>query len=513
MFSRTRLLSAVAAVGCLSFAVPSAPASADNGTGVIHVDCSGSGSGDGTAARPLTTLAAANAVQLHAGQALLFKRGSRCVGTLAPSGAGVAGAPVRIGAYGAGQARPVIDGNGAPDAVLLRNTQQIEVRDLEVTNAANPGSNRRGVHVLLEDYGQGRHYVIDNLFVHDIWGDDTKSTGGSDGILFSVVGDVRESNFDDVAVTNNHVAGVNRGGIRLVPSQWEQRAVVGSVAPFTKPWTPNTRIVVRGNDVRDVGGDGIVVLTAKDALVEGNRIDGFQRRSTGYNAGMWPWNSDGTTFRHNEVSGGETTRDGMAFDVDQGTDGTVFEYNYSHDNAGGFLLLCNAAGRVANAVVRYNVSQNDSYRGVEMCSGPLQSAHVYNNTIYVGAGHSMTVINENTTAPHNVRFDNNIVVKQGAGSAAMRLQPGTSVRPSYNLLVNIGGTFANPGGSTADPLLAGPGAATGIADLAGYRLRAGSPALGAGTVIPSNGGRDIFGHPVSADRAPAIGAAEGPGVH
>ncbi|GAA3129489.1 hypothetical protein JOF29_007282 [Kribbella aluminosa] len=490
------------AAACLAVVVP-VPASAA-GPGTIHVDCAATAPGDGSAARPVTSLDAVNATRLRPGQLVLFRRGSRCTGTLAPTGEGRPGAPIQIGAYGPG-ARPVIDAAGRPDAVLLRNTQWIELRDLEITNAAAPGSNRRGVHVQLENYGQGHHYVLQNLNVHDIWGDDTKSTSGSDGILFSVVGDERASSFDDVRVVGNRVAGVNRGGIRLVVSQWEQRAQVGSTAPYTKPWTPNTHIVVS-----DIGGDGIVILTARDAVVEGNHIAGFQRRSAGYNAGLWPWNSDGTAFRHNEVSGGTTTRDGMAFDVDQGTDGTTFEYNYSHDNAGGFLLLCNAAGRVANAVIRYNISQNDSYRGVEMCSGGLESAHVYNNTIYVGDRRSMTVINENTTAPHNVRFDNNIVVKAGAGTAAMRLQPGTAVRPTHNILYGVTGAGDNPGGSTADPLLDTPGSATGISDLDGYHVRTGSPALDAGTIIPGNGGRDIFGQPVPANRPPTIGAAERP---
>lgn len=486
------------------------PAQAAPAATRYYVDCSSTSPAavpaTGTAGRPLTSLASVNALTLRPGDRLLFKRGTRCVGTLAPRGAGAPDAPLRIETFGAGS-RPVIDGNGAADAVLLQNTQWIELRDLEVTNAANPGTNRRGVHVRLTDYGLGHHYHLQNLYVHDIWGDDTKSTSGSDGILFSVTGDVKASAFDDVRVVGNRVDGVNRGGIRLVVSEWEQRPEVGHTGAITKPWTANTRIVVSGNEVRDVGGDGIVVLTARDARVEGNRVHGFQRRSAGYNAGMWPWNSDGTVFRYNEVSGGETTRDGMAFDVDQGTDRTTFEYNYSHDNAGGFLLLCNAAGRVANAVVRYNISQNDVFRGVEMCSGGLESAHVYNNTIYVGPGRSMTVINENTTAPHNVRFDNNIVVKEGSGTANLRLQLGTAVSTTYNTFVNVTGVTANPGGSTADPLLLAPG--TGVN---GYRLRTGSPAIGAGRIIPDNGGRDFYGRPVPQDAPPNVGTYEGPGV-
>src|SRR5262249_10555582 len=147
--------------------------------------------------------------------------------------------------------------------------------------------------------------------------------------------------FRDVLIESNVVDHIDRTGIRAVVSSWDNRPE-GGTPEVVQPWTPSTGVVIRGNRVSNVAGDGIVSSITKDALVEHNPVDGFQLRSQGYNAGMWLWNADGTVFQFNEVSGGRTHRDGMAFDVDQGTDGTVFQYNYSHDNEGGFLLLCNA---------------------------------------------------------------------------------------------------------------------------------------------------------------------------
>jgi hypothetical protein len=37
--------------------------------------------------------------------------------------------------------------------------------------------------------------------------------------------------------------------------------------------------------------------------------------------------------------------------------GTLYQYNYSHDNEGGFMLLCDAKN--FNSVIRYNISEND----------------------------------------------------------------------------------------------------------------------------------------------------------
>jgi len=216
-------------------------------------------------------------------------------------------------------------------------------------------------------------------------------------------------------------------------------------------------------------------------------------------------------FQYNEATGGRTTRDGMAFDVDENTVGTVFQYNYSHDNAGGFLLLCNDDGILRDAVVRYNISQNDSYRGIRNCSGPVESTTVYNNTFYIGPGISQSVIHEDSAARRLVSFRNNIVVKVGSGTASIRLRGGGYLL-DHNHLVRVTGA---PAGAdrTDDPRLFAPGTASDRIHADGYRLCVGSPALHAGAVIPANGGRDYFGNPVSAIAAPDIGAYGARGVN
>lgn len=499
------------AIAAPAIAAPAIAASAVVGD-QYFVDCSAAASGNGRSTQsPFNSLDSVNALLLTPGATVSLKRGSSCRGTLAPQGSGTAESPISIGAYGPGSARPVIDGNGATDTVLLKNIQGIEIRDLEVTNAKLPASKRRGVFVNLENFGTASHVVVQNLYVHDIAGDDSKDTNGSGGILASVTGTAKPSNFDDLRILGNTVDTVDRSGISAVASVWAERPAVGS-STISYPWTPSTGVVISGNTVKNTGGDGIVAQTAKNALIERNTVAGVQKRSAGYNAGIWPWNSDGTVFRYNEASGGQTTRDGMAFDVDQGTDGTVFEYNYSHDNAGGFFLLCNATGVVKNAVIRYNISQNDSYRGFENCSGGIESASIYNNTIYIGPGISQTVINENNGNARNVVFRNNLVLKEGSGSASFKLASGSKYVLGNNAVFNVASVPANPGGIGADPRLMGRGTGSSIQALDGYRLHDSSPALAAGAVIPDNGGQDAFGNPVAADTAPNIGADNGAGV-
>jgi hypothetical protein len=50
--------------------------------------------------------------------------------------------------------------------------------------------------------------------------------------------------------------------------------------------------------------------------------------------------------------------DGSGFDVDYDQDGTIVQFNYSHDNEGGFILLCTDA-EPRRASVRFNLSVDD----------------------------------------------------------------------------------------------------------------------------------------------------------
>ncbi|MFF8422308.1 hypothetical protein ACF07E_35795, partial [Streptomyces sp. NPDC015680] len=177
-----------AALVAVALAASTAPAASatttarDSSGQVQYVDCgAASGKESGSRNQPWRTLDQVNRLNLKTGSSILLKRGSRCTGTLAPQGTGQRGKPMMIGAYGRG-AKPVIDGDGNPETLLLKNTQWVEAKDLEITNSGNPGRNKRGVRVQLQDFGTGTHYRLTGLDIHDIRGDDTKGTEGSAGI-------------------------------------------------------------------------------------------------------------------------------------------------------------------------------------------------------------------------------------------------------------------------------------------------------------------------------------------
>src|ERR1700733_6843049 len=81
-----------------------------------------------------------NATSFHPGDRVLFKSGGDWTGQLWPKGSGTAENPIVVDKYG-GEALPVINTSGtAEDAVLLKNQEYWEIRDLEITNTgAAPG--------------------------------------------------------------------------------------------------------------------------------------------------------------------------------------------------------------------------------------------------------------------------------------------------------------------------------------------------------------------------------------
>ena len=60
-------------------------------------------------------------------------------------------------------------------------------------------------------------------------------------------------------------------------------------------------------------------------------------------AGIWPWSCDNTTIQFNEVYGHKAPWDAQGFDADYNCNNTIIQYNYSHDNYGGLVLVCNNA--------------------------------------------------------------------------------------------------------------------------------------------------------------------------
>ncbi|MEV5816000.1 right-handed parallel beta-helix repeat-containing protein [Streptomyces mutabilis] len=486
-----------------------APAQAAEQNRSFHVDCAAADGGDGSRADPWNTLAPVNARTFRPGDSILLKRGSTCTAQqLHPKGSGTEGRPITIDAYGSG-AKPKLAGAGqVTDVVRLADQQYWEIRNLDISNKGDAAATRRGVHITRSDSGTGTHYRLSGLDVHDVNGNRTKKDDdASAGIFFEVLGHTKATRFDDVVIENNTVRTVDRYGIHFW-TRWMRRPELNNANCGTTcgPWTPQTRVVIRGNTVTDIGGDAVVPHHTEGAVVEHNRVDGFREREPAHcAAGLWGWNTDRALFQYNEVSGGKSECDGQGLDIDEANTGTVYQYNYSHDNEGGFILLCNGSGSTsADNVVRYNISQNDGGQLFDMVCARTSNTQIHNNTFYLSEPVDI-VNNANGSTGADVAFSNNIfhvatpeAAYVNAGSLAFDSNVFHGHHPA--------GEPADANKLTADPGLTAPGTATSRTDTDGYRLRAGSPALANGKVMASPGTRDYFGNQVTAGCVPDRGA-------
>ena len=408
-----------------------------------YVDAeNGNDENDGTSPETAwKTLTKASSIrQLKEGGSILLKAGSVWNGEQLSvrNAKGSEANPIVIGSYGEG-AKPVINGQGANwasststkeelAAVHIKNCENIVVENLEITNwdeTATPGSGwtygqssklLSGLVVENRDAGELSNVVIRNNEIHDVNG---KMAGGADkgagGLIVLVTGDGAnhsgkvESWYNGLTIEGNEVYKVCHEAIYM-ESVWASRTLVGGTSSDTGyqnagngKWIGSSDVVIENNYVHDVAGDGIVPINTTDALVQYNLIDNAADTNWDYSANvnhaaLWTWDSDNVTFRYNEAfnsskdSAGEAmlpgTNDSMAFDFDYGVQNCLYEYNYSHDNYGGFLMLCPGPGATVNNIARYNLSINDGrYDGAPMIrvgGGKYGSngVQVYNNTMY-----------------------------------------------------------------------------------------------------------------------------------
>ncbi len=463
---------------------------------VVHyVDCSAEGVGDGSAADPYTALDQFADVLFQPGEKVLFKRGAECVGTFAPKGSGLNTAPIIVSPYGDGDEPATINGDGALAGIHLLNVSNWTVDGMHVINPGTPDRRRVGILYEINDGTLRRGVVLTNNHVEKVAGWSDKTTLGnsfSRSAGISVLGDGVGA-FAGITVTDNRINDTAAGGIKL------------SAPDTTKRY--NTNVYVARNDIQRVGGDGIVIHNSDKPIIEYNSaIDlghGEYPFINGNFAGMWPYNSQDPLFQYNVV--GNSVRsiyDSTAWDCDMKIKGNcTFQYNYSYGNAGGFYLDCisgcGTASTTANAVLRYNVSQDDCR--IAGASGGPGLHLIYNNTFSC----LNRPFEDDMTAPRVVK--NNIIIATGG---SLKTTNGTYANNAY--FGGIQPPATETGAVVGDPKLIAAGSGQLTRELPGYRLAVGSPLLGAGTPIADAGEHDFFGDPIPA--TPNIGAYQGPGV-
>jgi hypothetical protein len=519
-----------------------APAALAAGTS-YYVNCSAGTNGTGTQSSPWNSVGSVNSATFAAADSILFAAGTTCTGQLTPAGSGTSGSPITMGAYGSG-AKPVIDANGATGPVIhLLNQQYWEIGGLELTNAASSPAYRSGVLAENSSGGALHHIRVHDMNIHHIsgWAGGWYATNAGVGVQTDHTTPV--STWDDVVVENNTFDHVDRIAVAVTPDGDGQGTGL------------TTGTVIRGNTMTYDGADDILVVKNDGALIDGNKAGYGGAKNTcppsgqycnGASAGIWMSGSSNTVVQNNEVYCHINGADGTGYDVDWGNHNTTFQYNYSHQNLGGFMLVMPPFS-IANeptstvpsdgTVIRYNISENDGTNAGCPAAGtpthgtgvfhfvgniPNQNGSsvavplIYNNSIYVNKSGLNTPIlysRRGGSVTGTLSFRNNAVFNYGTGGYfttssgsiySNNLFYGThpSSEPADSAKVVTDPEFRNPGNADTSSSFTGTNA---------YQVHPSSPVIRAGAVISDNGGKDAFGNTVSATAAPNIGAYNGTG--
>ena len=487
---------------------------------VYYVDSiGGSDSKSGTSSKNAwKSLSKVNEKVFAPGDKILFRSGSRYTGVLKPQGSGTLKAPILIDRYGDG-ALPRMDGEGAVLApVFLHNVECWEIRNLEITNQGKePCLNRRGVRILNEKFETARHFVLDGLYVHDVNGTIPKAMEAGVAIVAEVDAS-KKRRFDGLLIENCHIKDCERDAIRI----W-------SISE-RENWFPSLNVVIRKNLIEGVGGDGIVPTGCDGAVLEYNTMRDCTRlgKEAGAAAGIWPWSCDHTVIQFNEVSDHKAWSDAQGFDSDYNCSGTLIQYNYSHDNEGGFLLVCCPGHKSHNedTVIRYNVSINDGFRKegrkgyfspILHITGPVKNTQIYNNIIIVPKKSDSKMDRSLVHMGHwkgpwpvDTVFANNIFWVSDSADFELGEDQGTVFNHNlyFGAITNLPNDpkalFENP--RFVDPLL--KGGKSGFEVLKGFMLQKESPCIRAGVRMDEGGMNDFYGNEVGASNLPNIGIHE-----
>lgn len=527
----------------IALAALTAARAEDSKPTAYYVSAAGNDAGPGTAERPWRTLDRVNRAPLQPGDRVLFKAGEKFSGQLVISRSGEAGRPLRFGSYGNGT-RPVLVGSGVSAAVLIRNQQQIEISDIEITN--DVGQLREGeapersfgIEILNQGAGVLSHFRFERLAIRDVFAQRINDRTEADfnrviisAIRFAATGATpdKPSYFSDILVSDNLITRSGRFGVQISHAgTGKDRQDAHSRNPETGF---NRDIVIRGNRFVELGGSGVQVAGAKNVLIEDNDFDrtgssAVPGRMVGRGSGAWVFNSRDIVAQHNRSRHVRGYKDSYGLHVDYGNLNVLYQYNYSEDSEGGFVEIL---GNNRNVTWRYNISVNDGLREkagntiwfspFSEGSIPSEGIFVYNNTVFVRPG----LYPDFDLRAKDALIANNIfaVSREAMIGEQMRIEMIGKLDLAGNLFsgrVNRDFIARDAQARTGLPMFARPGAS----DPQGYRLRRASPALAGGVLIqhpafPEAGkgvfrdvssvpGADFFGTPLPSGSV-GVGAA------
>ena len=398
----------------------------------IYVDAkNGSDDNDGlTENTAFKTLQKAASRYFVPGDKLLLKRGGTYEGGVTLEGLGLAQRRITIGAYGKG-ADPVIAGGGSVTVMLKMDF--VTVENLEFTNPNGLST----MKLLSNHTGAIKGIVIQNCNFHDVNNEVQQFTYSSGGIHFEISERTAPTWLEDLVIRNNTFDNLCRTAVYGTTNWAGREGVSGggwggggtnNAIDDDNGWFPAKNMSITGNTMTDIQGDIVVIIGVRNLRISRNFAhNGFCINSQdltriiqtqGTNrcaAGLWSLNANDVYVEYNEVGymrmpgqGG----DGEAFDIDAAHKRAFIQYNYTHHNSGGFLLICgvDASNRIScDYVVRHNLSINETCISLSNVDIPTD---IYNNTFIMG---DLGTLISFYTSASNLFFRNNIFSGKNGG--------------------------------------------------------------------------------------------------
>lgn len=530
-----------------------------------------SGTSPTTAWKSLTKV---NATTFAPGDRILLKAGDTWNDQqLWPKGSGAAGRPITIDAYGTSTKRPYIATNGKVQsplnadgtknpatvgltgAVNLRNQQYWTVTDLELSNDDDFSTDivggqvvRDGVSVTInaDVFPAGtaaadtvmHGITITNLDVHDIDVTNSWNKIYSAGVDFQIFGSKQYGDyaaggyhFEDVSIQHNTFLHVELNAIQF-GFNWfgDAQGETDSTGKYHEGWEQlwirdrnlyNLNVTISHNYAEDIGQGVYQFAGTKNLTAEYNEGNGWLKRYSGVSAGIYLWAGADSVMRYNEIYGGPANQyDATPLDLEFTNFNVTYEYNYTHDNQGGWMSYMGNSG---NSVARYNLSVNDN--GViwkNMLSSNYSPTYVANN-VFVYDGSKLASFHD-AVLKDRVYFLNNVFYNSSTTApTTWATQPGALDKGMFsnNDYYEASGKrgAGEPTGTnaiTADPhfvddpaTYAKSAGVDAILDSAArFAVKSSSPLIDAGRYNAHLGTTDFFGNPNYRGTAPDIGIAE-----
>jgi len=337
---------------------------------------------------PFKTIEKVNALQLKAGQSILFAGGQIYSGTLRLKGfSGTKKQPITIGSYGFGRA--TLNGENA-NSILADSCSWLQLKNLVVSgNGRLAGNTGSGV-----EFRRVQNCSIDSLEASGFLWSGVKAVGGNNLRITNVY--AHDNGFSGINVESD---GQDSGG--LEGSGWKtfRNLYVANCVAENNPGCPEVKNNHSGNGIL-IGGVTNGTIEYCEAMNNGWDMP---REGNGP-VGIWAYQCDSVTIKYCYSHDNKTSakgKDGGGFDFDGGITNSVMRNNLSANNEGvGYGLFQYYGASVwKNNLIQNNISYNDGRKNgnagflmwiADGSPEKISDCLISNNTVVNKYGHAVS---------------------------------------------------------------------------------------------------------------------------